>query len=232
MNYFKNQNSRAVIFVNIAVLLFGFVGIFAKKISLSALEMTFWRVVFSSMALAIFMLVTRQNFSVKNKKDIGVIISAGVVLALHWWSFLGTIQISTVAIATITFSSFPLFVTLLEPLVFHEKLSFKNIIIALIILVGVSIAVPEFSLENKYSLGILLGMFSTFLYAVMAIFNKIISQRYSSTLTAFYEQLTAACVLLPLLFRELAVQTPLRAIFSNGLGPFITFCFYVCLQRP
>ncbi len=201
-----SSNNKALIYVNIAVLLFGLVGLFAKSITLSALEMTFWRVLFSSMALAVFMIITEQNFLLRSKKDVLIIISAGVVLALHWWSFLGAIQISTVAIGTITFSSFPLFVTFLEPLVFHGKLKLKNIIIALIILAGVSITVPEFSLENKYSMGILVGMFSTFLYAVMAIFNKFLSQKYSSTLTAFYEQVIAAFVLLPLVFYEWSRQ--------------------------
>ena len=211
-----NQKTKAIIFVNLSVLLFGLVGVFARSITLSALEMTFWRVLFSSISLAAFMLITRQNFSVHSKKDALIIAGAGAVLAIHWWSFLGTIQMAGVAIGTITFSSFPLFVTFLEPLVFHTKLRLKNIIIALIILFGVSITVPELSLENKYSLGILTGMFSTFLYAVMAILNKFLSQRYSSTLTAFYEQATAAFVLLPLVCCEWLEPARQAAILPPG----------------
>ena len=193
------SGKKAIISVNIAVLLFGLVGLFAKQIHVSALEMTFWRVLFSSMALAAFMLATGGTFRVSNIKDAATLVVAGIILALHWWSFLGAIQISTVAIGTITFSSFPLFLTFLEPIVFRERISTRNIVFALLILAGVMITIPEFSLENQSSLGILVGMFSTFLYAVLAIVNKSVSIKYGSTMTAFYEQVVAVFVLFPLI---------------------------------
>ena len=212
------KKNKAVLLVNIAVLLFGLVGLFAKRINLSALEMTFWRVLFSSTALGLFMLVSKKSFRIHGRRDAAIIAAAGVVLALHWWSFLGAIQISTVAIATITFSSFPLFVTFLEALVFHEKLRLRNIIIAIIILIGVAITIPELSLENNSSLGILVGMTSTFLYAVMAIMNKILSARYGSVMTAFYEQVVATLVLFPLIINGFVVPTGTDFVFLILLG--------------
>ena len=74
-------------------------------------------------------------------------------MALHWFTFLQAIQLSTVAIGTITFSTFPLFVTFLEPLVYHEELRIKNIMIALTMFAGVIITIPEFSLNNQITLG-------------------------------------------------------------------------------
>ena len=201
----RQSKKRAILSVNIAVFLFGLVGLFAKSIRLSALEMTFWRVLFSSGALGLFMLATRQSFRVRCRRDALVLAGAGVVLALHWWSFLGAIQVSTVAIGTITFSSFPLFIAFLEPLFFPQKLLLKNVIIALVILGGVAVTIPEFSMENRTSLGVLIGMFSTFLYAVMALLNKFLSKRYGSTMTAFYEQAVAAAALLPLVLGGWAV---------------------------
>ncbi|MFR6714479.1 MAG: EamA family transporter [Dorea longicatena] len=53
-------------------------------------------------------------------------ILTGVVMAIHWSSFFQSIQTSSVAIGTITFSTFPLFLTFLEPLLFHEKISWQE----------------------------------------------------------------------------------------------------------
>ena len=100
---------RAVISVNIAVLLFGLAGLCAKWIQLPAVAISFGRVLFSSMALGIFMLVRKQRFLIDDRKDLLLLICAGAILGLHWWSFLQSVQLSTVAIGTIMFSSFPLF---------------------------------------------------------------------------------------------------------------------------
>ena len=190
------MRKHAIISVNLAVLLFGLAGLFAKWIHLPAICITFGRVLFSSAGLGLYMFVRKHSFRIA-KRDARLLLLAGGILALHWWSFLESIQLSTVAVGTITFSSFPLFVTFLEPLVFHQKLAKRNVVLAVMILLGVLITVPEFSFENQMFLGILTGMISALSYAVLTIINKSTADRISSTLTAFYEQAAAAVVLLP-----------------------------------
>lgn len=190
------MRKRAIVSVNIAVLLFGLAGLFAKWINLPAICITFGRVLFSSASLGIFMLIRKHSFTTA-RADAFLLMLAGAILALHWWSFLESIQLSTVAVGTITFSSFPLFVTFLEPLAFRQKLDKSNVVSAVMILFGVLITIPEFSFENRIFLGILVGMISALSYAVLAIINKSLSDRVSSTLTAFYEQSAATAVLLP-----------------------------------
>lgn len=190
------MRKQALVFVNIAVLLFGLAGLFAKWINLPAICITFGRVLFSSMTLGIFMLLRRQSFRIR-RREASWLVFAGLILALHWWSFLASIQVSTVAIGTITFSSFPLFVTFLEPLFFGGKLEKRNIVIAVVILAGVVITIPEISLENHTFLGIAVGMVSALSYAILTMINKSIAGKVTSTATAFYEQATAAIVLLP-----------------------------------
>ena len=190
------MKKQAILSVNIAVLLFGLAGLFAIWVRLPAICITFGRVVFSSAALGLYMLSRKQKFRV-TKRDALRLLLAGAILALHWWSFLKSIQLSTVAVGTITFSSFPLFVTFLEPAIHHQKPDKRNVALALLILLGVLITVPAFSLENQMFLGILVGMISALSYAVLTIINKSTADRIGSTLTAFYEQAAAAVVLLP-----------------------------------
>ena len=194
------MKKRAIICVNFAVLLFGLAGLFAKWIHLPAICITFGRVLFSSISLGLYILIKRQSIRIA-KENAALLILAGVILALHWWAFLGSIQLSTVAVGTITFSAFPLFVTFIEPLIFHNKLEWHNVASAIMILFGVLITVPELSLENYMFRGFLFGLISALSYAVLTIINKSMAKIVSSTVTAFYEQATAAVVLLPFILK-------------------------------
>ena len=167
------MKKNAFISVNFAVLLFGLAGLFAKWIRLPALTITFGRVLFSSIALGLFMLFRKQSFRINTRRDTLLLIGAGMILAVHWWSFLAAIQLSTVAIGTITFSAFPLFVTFLEPMIFHFPLKRRNVFLALLILIGVFITIPEFTFENSTFSGIMLGLVTALTYAVLTLMNKI-----------------------------------------------------------
>ncbi len=195
------MKKRAVISVNIAVLLFGLAGLFAKWIHQPAIVITFGRVFFSSVSLGIYMIIRKQSFRLSDRKDLYLMMIAGAVLAVHWWTFLESIQLSTVAIGTITFSSFPLFVTFLEPMVFRQPLKPHNVLFAVLLVIGVLVTIPEFSVENNIFLGILVGMVSALAYAVLTVMNKRFAGRYSGTLTAFYEQATATVLLLPFVLK-------------------------------
>ena len=195
------MKKRAIIAVNIAVLLFGLAGLFARWIHQPAVVITFGRVFFSSATLGITMRIRKQAVYAADLRDLLLLVCAGAVLALHWWAFLKSIQISTVAIGTITFSSFPLFVTFLEPLVFRQRPKIRNVLFAMIILIGVLITIPEVSFENSIFLGILVGMLSSLAYAVLTVMNKSFAGKYSGTQIAFCEQATAAVLLLPFALR-------------------------------
>jgi drug/metabolite transporter (DMT)-like permease len=191
------MNKRALIYVNIAVLLFGFAGLFGKWIELPSVGVTFGRVFFSSIALGLFMLITRQSFRLDNLSDVLTMIAGGFIMGIHWWSIFESIKLSSVAIGTITFSTFPLFLTFLEPLVYRQKIKRRNVIMAVIIIIGVILTIPEFSFDNDIFKGVLIGMISPAAYSVLTLINKRFSEKYNGTKISFYEQAVAAVFLLP-----------------------------------
>ncbi|MCR5183068.1 MAG: DMT family transporter [Clostridia bacterium] len=191
------NKTRSLILLNLSIVLFSFAGLFGKWIDLPSISLTFYRVLFSSMALGLFMLITRMPFRVSGKRDIVLLLLGGLLTTANWVSVFKAIQISTVGIGVITFSTFPLFVTFLEPLIFHTKLKTKNVIIAVIIIIGVLITVPELSLDNNIVRGILVGMVSPVAYALLSIVNKGLRDRLNGTQISFYEQLTAMVILAP-----------------------------------
>ena len=103
-----DQKTKGLVTVHGAVLLFGLSGLFAKLISLPSIIITLGRVGFSSLFLFLLLSITKTPFKLREKKQYGIFAISGAVLAIHWWSFLQAIQFSTVAIGTISFSTFPL----------------------------------------------------------------------------------------------------------------------------
>lgn len=186
-----------MIFINIAVFLFGLAGLFAKWIDVPAIGITLGRVFFSSISLYIYSFIVKENIRVEKKHFILLVIS-GIILAFHWWSFLYSIQISTVAIGTITFSTFPLFITIIES-IRNQKISILELVSSLLIILGVFITIPEFSLSNDMFVGIIIGILSALSYALLTLMNRYFSIYYSSTTIALYEQSSATVILLPTL---------------------------------
>lgn len=217
----KSEN-KGLISVHLAVLLFGVVGLFAKLVELPAVIIVLGRVFFSAVFLWGFLFFRRQKIRLQEREDYLWLLGAGVILAVHWSSFMQAIQTSTVAVGTLTFSTFPLFVTFLEPYLFHEKLKLTDVVCAIIMLIGVVFIVPEFTLGNTVTQGVLWGLLSALTYAVLSLMNRRFSDKYQAALVSFYEQASASVVLLPALFilhpvvtvRDVGVLILLGVVFT------------------
>lgn len=195
-----NKVEKSIALLHISVMLFGFSAVLGQFVEAPAVVIAGGRVLFSSVTLLLFSLIKKSKLKLLCKKHYWIALFTGIVLTVHWTTFFQSIQCSSVAIGTITFSTFPLFLTFLEPLVFHEKLHFRNIMNALLLLLGVVITVPSFSLENEITMSIVWGLISALSYAVMSLSNRYLSQFYESKTICLYEQGTSAIVLFPALF--------------------------------
>lgn len=219
--YTQNHFNKNILFLHIAVMLFGLSGVIGQFVEVPSVMVALGRVVCSSVLLFLITVIKKDILKLNSKKDYGLIVLTGIVMAVHWTTFFQSIQVSSVAIGTITFSTFPLFLTFLEPLIFHEKLRRQSIFTAVILFIGVVITIPEFSMENNTTVGIVWGMICSFTYAVMTLANRYFSSRYSGRIICLYEQGTAAITLLPALF---IVKTQWRAPDIIG----VAFIGFIC----
>ena len=191
------HRKSSVLFLHVAVLLFGFAGVISRFVSLPAVLVTFYRVLFASSSLLILSLARREKLRLHRRSDYFLLFAAGAVMAVHWTSFIQSIQVSSVAIGTITFSTFPLFATFLEPLVYREKLRAFDVATALVMVGGVLVTIPEFSIQNQMTAGIAWGMLSSLSYAVLSLMNRRFAGQYSGRVICLYEQGSAVLLLLP-----------------------------------
>lgn len=195
-----NAKNKSLIEIHIAVLLFGISGLFGKFLLLPSIIIVLGRVFFSSSFLIIMMLYLKKDIKLKQKSHYFYLAIMGLILAIHWSTFFKSIQVSTVAIGLLTFSTFPVFVTFIEPYFFKEKIKLLDVVIAIITFLGVVLVVPRFELGDNLTQGALWGILSGFTYAVLSILNRKYVEEYSSLIIAFYEQLTATIILTPFLF--------------------------------
>lgn len=217
----KESFNRNIIYLHVAVMLFGLAGVAAQFVEIPAVLVALGRVVCSSLLLLIIAIVKKESLKLNSGKDYCMIILTGMVMAIHWTTFFQSVQVSTVAIGTITFSTFPLFLTFIEPIVFHEKLRSQSVLSAILLLIGVMITIPEFSMENHTTIGIIWGMVSSLSYAILTLANRYFSPRYAARTVCLYEQGSAAIVLLPALF---LVKTTWRPLDLAG----IAFVGFIC----
>ncbi len=183
--------------IHTAVLLFGFSGLFGKFLTINPVVIVFGRTFFAAAALLPVLLLSRKV--IFKKKEMGVYFCQGILLAVHWSSFFYAIQISTVALGLLTFSTFPLFVTFMEPFFFKEKLLIQDIAAAIIVFAGLVLVIPGFDFSKALVQGAFFGIFSGITFAGLAIVNRKNVQTSDPLAVAFNQNLFAAAALFPVL---------------------------------
>jgi drug/metabolite transporter (DMT)-like permease len=124
---------------------------------------------------------------------------AGAVLGTHWWAFFEAIQVSTVAVALLAYSTAPGFVALLDPLLSRKAPSGGALLAALLVLAGVALLVPRWSLGEATALGAAWGVVAGLLFAILMLLNRRLVPVYGPVRLSFYLNLGASAVLVPLL---------------------------------
>jgi len=191
---------QSLLEIHAAVFLFGLAGLFGKWLTLSPFIIVLGRVFFASLALFLLFLLSKQNMRISPAKNYAVFILLGFILAVHWAAFFQSIQISTVAVGLLSYSSFPVFTAFLEPLFFKEKIQMSTILYALLCVAGIFLIIPRFDLNNSVYQGVLWGLFAGFTFSILTILNRKLSLRYSSLLITFYQDFLATLFLLPFFF--------------------------------
>ena len=122
---------KSFIQLHLSVLLAGFTGLFGKLITLNEVDIVWYRMFFTSMILLVFTGLPR----VATRKMLQLA-GCGALLGLHWMLFYGSIKASNVSIGVICFSLVGFFTAFIEPMVYHRRISWKEVLFSLITLCG------------------------------------------------------------------------------------------------
>ena len=204
--------------IHTAVLFFGLAGLFGKLVNQPPTVIVFGRVFFAMVFLLPALWYRKQSLKLDRTADYLALFFQGLILAVHWGTFFKSIQVSSVAVGLITFSTFPIFVTFLEPIFSNERLKLTNVILAVVTFTGVLLVIPEFRLVNATTQGALWGITSGLTFAILSILNRKYAKTYSSLVVAFYQDVAAALVLLPFICLAAPTITLQNLLFLALLG--------------
>lgn len=191
--------------VHSAVLLFGVTALFSKLIALPALEITLLRSVFAALGLMLLIRVQGGSPRLGTARDYALVVLLGVLLAGHWVTYFQAMQVSSVAVGVIALHTFPVMTVFIEPLFHGERPQLRDVASALVVLYGIYLLVPAFSLDAAATQGVLWGLASALLYALRNIVQRRWFAHHSARHALAWQALVVMLVLLP--FGSAAVPT-------------------------
>ena len=199
-----NAVKRSLISLHFTVVLLGGTALFSHLVPLSASDITLMRSVFACIALFLFLKFSSENLALASRKDYLIAIGLGILMALHWVTYFAAMQYSSVSVGMIALFTFPVITVLIEP--FFEKVSWvwQDIVSALTVIAGVYFIVPETSLDNDITLGVLIGVGSAVLYAFRNLIHRKHFKQYSGAKAMAWQTLVIAIFLLPTGSNEIA----------------------------
>lgn len=206
--------------LHLGVFLAGGASLFAKFLTVSPAVITCGRTFFASLALMVVAVTTRpglwqggHGLRPRRWRDMGALALSGVILAAHWMTFVHSIQVSTVAIGLLAFSTFPLFVTFLEPFFFRERLHARDVLTALLVMAGLALVTPGFSLSDNLTQGVVWGVVSGLAYALYSLLSRSCVHGYRAVTVTFWQQAFAALATLPLALQPQAASVTGRDVW-------------------
>ena len=209
MNKTETENNKRKAFwqLHISVMLAGFTGLFGKLITLNEVDIVWYRMLFTSLILMVFTGLPRVGW-----KKFLQIAGCGALLGLHWMLFYSSIKASNVSIGVVCFALVGFFTAIFEPIVFHRKVSWAELLLSLITVAGL---LCIFSFDARYRYGIAIGVVSSAVCALYAIFNKKVSVGVRSR-TMLMDQMSGgivgASLIIPLYLMVFPSQQPVVVI--------------------
>ena len=179
----QNDNLKSYLHLHVIVFIWGFTAVLGKLISLEALDLVWYRMLFASVIMTFVVLFNKEKIRVPFNVLIGFIVS-GIIIALHWLTFYQAIKVSNVSITLACLSTGAFFASILEPIFYKRKVIWYEVLFGLIVIFGLGII---FKVETQYTTGIYLAVTSAFLSALFSVINGKYAKEYNPNVISIYE---------------------------------------------
>ncbi len=178
---------KSLLSLHFTVALLGATALFSKIVPLSAIDITFGRSVIACITLVILLKITGRSLRLNCQKDYWIAGLLGLLMSVHWVSYFAAMQYSSISVGMIALFTFPVITVLMEPLFEKIKLVWQDVVSALIVLLGIVLIVPEVSLNNDITLGVVIGVGSAFLYSLRNLIHRKHFSHYSGSHAMVYQ---------------------------------------------
>lgn len=190
------MNPRLMLITSMSI--FGTLGLFVRNIAVSSGELALYRAVLAALLIAVFLFLTKQKIPFANiKKEVPLLLASGVAMGINWILLFEAYKYTTVSVATLSYYFAPVIVTVVCPVLFHEKLTVKQIICFVMSTLGLVMitGIGEIG-GGKDLIGILFGLGAAVFYATVILLNKFI-KNVEGIHRTFLQFLSAIVILIP-----------------------------------
>jgi drug/metabolite transporter (DMT)-like permease len=196
----KPEN-KAYLGLHFAIFLWGFTAILGKLISFTEIPLVWHRLWITCLSFLFIpgLFSALKKIPVPRRWVFGGI---GILVALHWVAFYGSIKYSNASFALSALATSSLFTSFLEPAITRSRFKLSDVLLGLLVIVGIALI---FSVNKLYTKGLVWGIAAAFLAALFSTLNKKFIGEYEGKAISFLE-LGAGLVFLTVV---LAVTTPL-----------------------
>lgn len=221
----ENSHNKNISYLLIGTLFISTSGVLGKYIALPAEAIIFCRAILAALFIFIFCKIKKIDLKIKTREDFISFIISGFFMAAHWVTYFIALKLSNVALGMLSIYTYPVITAFLEPIFSKQKINPVHVFLAVLVLIGLYILVPDFSLENEQVKGILFGILSAFCFAFRNLTIKKHVKDYNGSALMLHQMIVIAVLLIPVLFfsdfSNLESQLPLLilvALLTTAIG--------------
>jgi drug/metabolite transporter (DMT)-like permease len=178
-----SDNLKSYLHLHLIVFIWGFTAVLGALITLDALPLVWFRMLFAVGFIAFFLIYKKIPLRISTKTALQFLF-AGLIIALHWFTFFKAIKISNISVTLACLSTGAFFTSLLEPLLYGKKIVWYEVFFGLLVVFGLYII---FNVEGNYFYGMLIALSSAFLSALFAVINSKFVKEHDPIVISFYE---------------------------------------------
>ena len=219
----------------LSMLIFGTIGALVRSIPLPAGEIALVRGLVGTSFLIPILLFTRRPFPWKKvAQHAPKILFAGIALAGNWICLFEAFKRTTIANATVSYYSAPVYVLLLSPFFYHERLNLGKIVCVILTFIGMGLIAFGHHVSTSghtRSLGLVFGFSAALFYASLMIVNRFLRDIGDLEVTVL-QLIVASVSLVPYVVLTgftfptngtMIVLLAVLGIVNTGLGFFLFF---------
>ncbi len=187
MDSSKPSLFSAYLQLHFIVWIWGFTAILGRLISLSPIEIVFYRTLIAMVGM--YLLMRWKHIPLRLSKVHALhILATGLIIALHWITFFLAARISNISLCLAGLATTSFWTSMIDPIVNRRKIKFYEPILGLFSVVGIAI-VFNASIDNY--LGLVVAVISAILSATFTVINGRLIKKQSHYTITFYEMIGA-----------------------------------------
>lgn len=173
-----NTHASARLKLTASMVIFGTLGIFTRNIAVSSGELALYRAILAAGLILVYLAAGRKPIPFKKiRRELPLLLLSGMAMGVNWVLLFSAYRFTTISMATLSYYFAPVIVILACPILFHERMTAKEILCFVMSTAGLVLIIGAGGAGNGTDLiGVLFGLGAAAFYAAVILMNKFIRQ--------------------------------------------------------